>query len=125
MNSNLTDVEESVAGFNGKLNTKTYTQNGITINKINDMCFCDFSITFGNNTLEPWGGDWYVANITDPDFRVPYEKFFPCTGISTESGKSYALRIKLNANGNITIINDTVEYVTPYLIYANFSFKHE
>ncbi len=120
----LLPMAEMYSRLNGKLNTKTYTQNGITINKINDMCFCDFSITFGNNTLEPWGGDWYVANITDPDFRVLYEKFFPCIGINTESGKSYALRLKMESNGNITIVNDTDEYVTPYLLYASFSYNH-
>ena len=73
--------------------------------------------------MEPWGGDWYVANITDPDFRVPYEKHFPCIGINPSSGDTYALRIVLNDNGNITIVNDTDGYVTPYLIYANFSYK--
>lgn len=87
------------------------------------MCFYDIAIEFGNNTLEPWGGDWYVTNITDPDFRVPYEKHFPCIGINTESGDTYALRIVLNANGNVTIVNDTKNYVTPILIYANFSYK--
>ena len=111
--------------MNSNLSVKTHNQTGITINKINNMCFYDIAIEFGNNTLEPWGGDWYVANITDPDFRVPYEKHFPCIGINTEAGDTYALRIVLEGNGNINIVNDTADYVTPYLIYANFSFKHE
>ena len=109
--------------MNSNLSVKTHSQTGITINKINNMCFYDIAIEFGNNTLEPWGGDWYVTNITDPDFRVPYEKHFPCIGINTESGDTYALRIVLNANGNVTIVNDTKNYVTPILIYANFSYK--
>lgn len=109
--------------MNSKLTVKTHSQTGITINKIYDLCLCEFNITFGNNTLEPWGGDWYVSNITNTDFRVPYEMHFPCIGINTSGGKSYALRIKMNANGNVTIINDTSEYVTPYLIYASFSYR--
>lgn len=88
------------------------------------MCFCNMMITFGNNTLGPWGGDWYVANIADPDFRVPYEMLFPCLGINSSAGKNYALRLRLETNGNITILNDTDGYVTPYLIFANFSYRH-
>ena len=108
--------------LNSNLSVKTHSQTGITINKINNMCFYDIAVEFGNKTLEPWGGDWYVTNITDPEFRVPYQKHFPCIGINTETGKSHALRIVLEGSGNITIVNDTADYVTPYLIYANFSY---
>lgn len=124
LNSNLTDVEESVAGLNGKLNMKTYDQGGITVNKINDMCFCNLNITF-DNTIEPWGGTWYLGNIADPEFRAPYEKHFPCVGINQEAGISYALRISVAASGNVTIINDTKDYISPKLIYANFSYRFE
>lgn len=110
--------------MNSNSNVKTYNKNGIIINKINGICFCDFSIDFGNNTLEPWGGNWYIDNITDPDFRVPYQKFFPCVAINPTAGKSYALRIVMENNGNITISNDTDGYVTPQLIYASFSYKN-
>lgn len=86
------------------------------------MCFCSLNTSFGN-TIEPWGKDWYISNISDSDFRVPYEMHFPCIGINTEAGKSYALRIKMTADGNIYIINDTADYVTPKLIYSNCFYK--
>lgn len=103
---------------------KTYDQGGITVNKINDMCFCNLNITF-DNTIEPWGGTWYLGNIADPEFRAPYEKHFPCVGINQEAGISYALRISVAASGNVTIINDTKDYISPKLIYANFSYRFE
>ena len=117
LNSNLSEL-------NGKLNMKTYDQGGITVNKINDMCFCNLNITF-DNTIEPWGGTWYLGNIADPEFRAPYEKHFPCVGINQEAGISYALRISVAASGNVTIINDTKDYISPKLIYANFSYRFE
>ena len=93
---------------------KTYDQGGITVNKINDMCFCNLNITF-DNTIEPWGGTWYLGNIADPEFRAPYEKHFPCVGINQEAGISYALRISVAASGNVTIINDTKDAYALYL----------
>ena len=86
------------------------------------MCFCNLSVTF-TNTIEPWGGTWYLGNIADSGFRVPHEMHFPCVGINQESGISYALRVVMSANGNITISNDLKDYISPKLIYANFSYK--
>lgn len=113
--------------MNSNLTISTYDQNGVIIYKINGLCFCyihiDFQDSEGTKIIAPWGGDWYLRNISNPSFRVPYETHFQCTAIDTAKGVDYSLRIVMTNNGNISIINDTSEHISPTIIYAVCIYK--
>lgn len=119
MNSNLTDVEESVAGLNGKLETQTYTADGINIWVVNDLCFGNITKTFATKeSISPWGGQRVIGNISNSNFRPPYEVHYPCVGVNATDGVTYPLRIIISASGTIVVQNDSANYIGPEMIYA-------
>lgn len=117
MNSNL-------SGLNTKTETQTYTADGINIWVVNDLCFGNITKTFATEeAISPWGGQRVIGNISNSNFRPPYEVHYPCVGVNATDGVTYPLRIIISASGTIVVQNDSTNYIGPEMIYANFSYK--
>ena len=117
-------VTGALAGLNGKLTIQTYTADGINAWKFNDLCLGMVTKTFATKeAISPWGGQRTIGNISNADFRPPYEVHCPCVGVNAEDGVTYPLRIIINSSGAIVVQNDSADYIGPQMIYANYFYK--
>lgn len=104
---------------NSNLTIQTYTADGINIWKFNGVCFCMITKTFTTKeAISPWGGQRAIGNISNADFRPPYEVHYPCVGVNAEDGVTYSLRVIINSSGAIVVQNDSADYIGPQMVYA-------
>ena len=105
------------------METQTYTADGINIWVVNDLCFGNITKTFATKeSISPWGGQRVIGNISNSNFRPPYEVHYPCVGVNATDGVTYPLRIIISTSGTIVVQNDSANYIGPDII-TNFPNK--